>query len=173
MLNKVFAFAFLFVLFIRLPLLSAANIVIHQYSENGFEAKNLSDSSGSTANCDHSDSSDSEIENRNVNSPRPRRRRQPHQPKLPIQSVERTNASDVTDPSDELAYVDTLPEEVKLVEVTSNLWGTKFKIHGLAKTVPANLGQVTYKTSFLHLQPRQMTLVITELRDDESSAGCK
>jgi len=53
-----------------------------------------------------------------------------------------------------------------LVEVTSNIWGTKFKIHGLAKTVPANLGQVTYKTSLLHLQPRQMTLVITELRDD-------
>uniref|UniRef100_T1GL37 SOCS box domain-containing protein n=1 Tax=Megaselia scalaris TaxID=36166 RepID=T1GL37_MEGSC len=67
---------------------------------------------------------------------------------------------------DELAYVDTLPEEVKLVEVTSNIWGTKFKIHGLDKTVPANLGQVTYKTSLLHLQPRQMTLVITELRDD-------
>lgn len=52
------------------------------------------------------------------------------------------------------------------MEVTSNIWGTKFKIHGLAKTVPANLGQVTYKTSLLHLQPRQMTLVITELRDD-------
>lgn len=59
-----------------------------------------------------------------------------------------------------------LLQEVKLVEVTSNIWGTKFKMHGLAKTVPANLGQVTYKTSLLHLQPRQMTLVITELRDD-------
>lgn len=52
------------------------------------------------------------------------------------------------------------------MEVTSNIWGTKFKIHGLASSVPANLGQVTYKTSLLHLQPRQMTLVITELRDD-------
>lgn len=68
---------------------------------------------------------------------------------------------------DELAYLDTLPEHLKLVEVTSNIWGTKFKIHGLTKTsLPANLGQVTYKTSLLHLQPRQMTLVITELRDD-------
>lgn len=52
------------------------------------------------------------------------------------------------------------------MEVTSNIWGTKFKMHGLAKNVPANLGQVTYKTSLLHLQPRQMTLMITELRDD-------
>lgn len=67
---------------------------------------------------------------------------------------------------DDLSYLDTLPESVKLVQVTSNIWGTKFKIHGLAKTVPANLGQVSYKTSLLHLQPRQMTLVITELRDD-------
>lgn len=68
--------------------------------------------------------------------------------------------------SDELAYVDTLPEEVKLVEVNSNIWGTKFKIHGIAKNVPANLGQISYKTSLLHLQPRQMTVVVTELRDD-------
>lgn len=57
-------------------------------------------------------------------------------------------------------------QHVRLVEVTSNIWGTKFKIHGLANSVPANLGQVTYKTSLLHLQPRQMTLVMTELRDD-------
>ncbi|XP_043471203.1 tubby-related protein 4 isoform X1 [Leptopilina heterotoma] len=68
--------------------------------------------------------------------------------------------------TDDLAYVDTLPEHARLVEVTSNIWGTKFKIHGLADSIPANLGQVTYRTSLLHLQPRQMTLVITELRDD-------
>lgn len=70
------------------------------------------------------------------------------------------------DHDDELAYVDTLPEEVKLVEVNSNIWGTKFKIHGIAKNLPANLGQISYKTSLLHLQPRQMTVVVTELRDD-------
>ncbi|XP_014297582.1 tubby-related protein 4 [Microplitis demolitor] len=70
------------------------------------------------------------------------------------------------DESDDLTYVDTLPEDGRLVEVTSNIWGTKFKIHGLTDSVPANLGQVTYRTSLLHLQPRQMTLVMTELRDD-------
>ncbi|XP_071440315.1 tubby-related protein 4 isoform X2 [Hetaerina americana] len=74
----------------------------------------------------------------------------------------------VMDPveTDDLTYVDTLPEHARLVEVTSNIWGTKFKIHGLAPSLPANLGQVTYKTSLLHLQPRQMTLAMTELRDD-------
>lgn len=68
--------------------------------------------------------------------------------------------------TDDLTYIDTLPEHAKLVEVTSNIWGTKFKIHGLTDSVPANLGQVTYRTSLLHLQPRQMTLIMTELRDD-------
>lgn len=145
---------------------TTANNVFHQYADIGCESKSSSESSGgSTLNCDHSDSSDSEIEDRSRNSPRPRRKTS-HHSKLPNQMNERAMATTDADVNDELAYVDTLPEEVKLVEVTSNLWGTKFKIHGLAKTVPANLGQVTYKTSFLHLQPRQMTLIITELRDD-------
>lgn len=85
-------------------------------------------------------------------------------------SIEKSqNHSDAGESVDDTAnyMVDSLPEHIKLVEVTSNIWGTKFKIHGLAKsTLPSNLGQVTYKTSLLHLQPRQMTLVITELRDD-------
>ncbi|XP_047740255.1 uncharacterized protein LOC125179115, partial [Hyalella azteca] len=68
--------------------------------------------------------------------------------------------------ADDLVYLDTLPEHNRLVEVTSNIWGTKFKLHGVASSLPPNLGQVTYKTSLLHLQPRQMTLMITELRDD-------
>lgn len=66
----------------------------------------------------------------------------------------------------QLVYNDVLPEAVRLVEVTSNIWGTKFKIHGVNPALPDSLGQVTYKTSLLHLQPRQMTLLITELRDD-------
>ncbi|XP_044002628.1 tubby-related protein 4 [Aphidius gifuensis] len=78
----------------------------------------------------------------------------------------RKRRGEKTSDDNDLTYVDTLPEHAKLVEVTSNIWGTKFKIHGLTDSVPANLGQVTYRTSLLHLQPRQMTLVMTELRDD-------
>lgn len=145
-----------------------ANDECHQYVENGFEIKTYT--SMTNANYEHSDSSDSEIEVKEKSSPQTNRKqlnrsKNANQSQTNGERVYATNTN-VFDPNDDLAYVDTLPEEVKLVEVTSNLWGTKFKIHGLAKTVPSNLGQVTYKTSFLHLQPRQMTLVITELRDD-------
>lgn len=44
----------------------------------------------------------------------------------------------------------------KLVEVTSNIWGTKFKLHGVASFLPEDVGHVLYKTSLLHLQPRQV-----------------
>lgn len=49
------------------------------------------------------------------------------------------------------------------MEVTSNIWGTKFQLVGLASFMPDFLGQVVYKTSLLHLQPRQMTITLTEL----------
>ena len=49
------------------------------------------------------------------------------------------------------------------MEVTSNIWGTKFQLTGNASCLPACLGQVVYKTSLLHLQPRQMTITIGEI----------
>ena len=60
-------------------------------------------------------------------------------------------------------YVDEMPEQEKLVLVTSNIWGTKFKILGLSSWLPSQLGSINYRTSLLHLQPRQMTLSIKEL----------
>ncbi|XP_071492040.1 tubby-related protein 4-like [Diadema antillarum] len=63
-------------------------------------------------------------------------------------------------------FLDSLPEQTPLVEVTSNIWGTKFKIHGLAPFLPVNLGQINYRTSLLHLQPRQMTIALVELKPD-------
>ncbi|XP_055598071.1 tubby-related protein 4 isoform X2 [Uranotaenia lowii] len=130
--------------------------------------KSSSASSHSTSGTTgRSDSSDSDVED-GCRSPRMSRKRKARTKKRqPSQSDRSPNQnSDSTENNEDLTYLDTLPEHAKLVEVTSNIWGTKFKIHGLAKTLPANLGQVTYKTSLLHLQPRQMTLVITELRDD-------
>lgn len=63
-------------------------------------------------------------------------------------------------------YKETLPEVTNLVEVTSNIWGTKFKIYSSDNSLPPNLGQVNYRTSLLHLQPRQMTIALVELRSD-------
>ena len=54
----------------------------------------------------------------------------------------------------------------RLVEITSNIWGTKFRFTGLASFLPDDLGSVTYKTSLLHLQPRQMTVTIFELMSE-------
>ncbi|XP_052869199.1 uncharacterized protein LOC128274898 [Anopheles cruzii] len=131
--------------------------------------KSSSTSSHSTNGTNgRSDSSESDIDDE-CRSPRLDRKRKSGAPKKRVPNgTDRSpnQNSDSTENNEDLAYLDTLPEHVKLVEVTSNIWGTKFKIHGLAKTLPANLGQVTYKTSLLHLQPRQMKLVITELRDD-------
>jgi hypothetical protein len=56
-------------------------------------------------------------------------------------------------------------QQSTLAEVASNIWGTRFKITGMAPSLPSHLGQITYKTSLLHLQPRQMTLGVVDLRD--------
>lgn len=127
--------------------------------------KSSSASSHSTINTNgRTDSSDSDVEDGCKGSPRlSRKRKQRSKQRHHSDKSANDGGNEVPD---ELAYVDTLPEEVKLVEVNSNIWGTKFKIHGIAKNVPANLGQISYKTSLLHLQPRQMTVVVTELRDD-------
>lgn len=73
-------------------------------------------------------------------------------PRLPRRQRPKNNSNG------QYLYIDTLPEDARLAEVTSNIWGTKFRIHGVSGSLATNLGQVTYKTSLLHLQPRQMTL---------------
>lgn len=135
------------------------------YSES-VTTKSSSASSHSTINTNgRTDSSDSDVDDGCKGSPKLTRKRKQERKRKCVSNGEKSTTQE-HEVSDELAYVDTLPEEVKLVEVNSNIWGTKFKIHGIAKNVPANLGQISYKTSLLHLQPRQMTVVVTELRDD-------
>ncbi|CAF0867596.1 unnamed protein product [Rotaria sordida] len=48
----------------------------------------------------------------------------------------------------------------KLCTIAANIWGTRFKFYGHSNCLPEILGSVTYKTSFLHLQPRQMTVTV-------------
>ncbi|CAF1029359.1 unnamed protein product [Rotaria sp. Silwood1] len=48
----------------------------------------------------------------------------------------------------------------KLCTIAANIWGTRFKFYGHSNCLPEMLGSVTYKTSFLHLQPRQMTVTV-------------
>lgn len=147
-------------------------------SKSGSASSRSTNSAGATGRSDSSGMSEFEDGPRSPRTPRRkktkgRKRISHHGTGLGAGTSAGTTGSDRSredGAEDELAYLDTLPEEVKLVQVTSNIWGTKFKIHGL-KTVPSNLGQVTYKTSLLHLQPRQMTLVITELRDDFVAAA--
>ena len=49
-----------------------------------------------------------------------------------------------------------------LVSIKSNVWGTKFKFYG-HKYLPELIGQIVYKTSLFHLQPRQMTITLEDL----------
>ena len=44
----------------------------------------------------------------------------------------------------------------QLVEVTSNVMASKFKMQGLTDKVPADMGSIVIKTSFLHIQPRKV-----------------
>ncbi len=60
-----------------------------------------------------------------------------------------------------------------LVTINSNIWGTKFKFNG-HKNLPESIGQITYKTSLFHLQPRQMKIVIDDLSiNSENQTKCK
>ncbi|KAF7495761.1 Tubby-related protein 4 [Sarcoptes scabiei] len=61
-----------------------------------------------------------------------------------------------------------LPETERIVMITSNIWGTKFRFNSLTKKLPSYLGSITYKTSLLHLQPRQMSLKIKELNENNT-----
>ncbi|KAL4676219.1 hypothetical protein H8959_010364, partial [Pygathrix nigripes] len=136
--------------------------------------------------CNCSDSSDIELSDDWAAKKSPKISRASKSPKLPRISIEARKSPKLPRAAQELSRSPRLPlrkpsvgspsltrrefpfEDITqhnyLAQVTSNIWGTKFKIVGLAAFLPTNLGAVIYKTSLLHLQPRQMTIYLPEVR---------
>ena len=61
-------------------------------------------------------------------------------------------------------YMNILPEDRKLVEVSSNIWGTKFKIIGTHfETLPTYLGQVSVFCSLKKVRGFEVSSKLTFL----------
>ncbi|XP_037676538.1 tubby-related protein 4 isoform X2 [Choloepus didactylus] len=136
--------------------------------------------------CNCSDSSDIELSDDWAAKKSPKISRASKSPKLPRINIEARKSPKLSRAAQEITRSPRLPmrkpsigspsltrrefpfEDITqhsyLAQVTSNIWGTKFKIVGLAAFLPTNLGAVIYKTSLLHLQPRQMTIYLPEVR---------
>lgn len=136
--------------------------------------------------CNCSDSSDIELNDDWVGKKSPKISRGSKSPKLPRINIDPRKSPKLCRATQEISRSPRLPirkpsigspsltrrefplddivQQNYLAQVTSNIWGTKFKIVGLATFLPANLGAVIYKTSLLHLQPRQMTIYLPEVR---------
>ncbi|XP_056150881.1 tubby-related protein 4a [Lampris incognitus] len=136
--------------------------------------------------CNCSDSSDIELSDDWVGKKSPKISRGSKSPKLPRINIDPRKSPKLSRATQEISRSPRLPirkpsigspsltrrefpldditQHNYLAQVTSNIWGTKFKIVGLATFLPANLGAVIYKTSLLHLQPRQMTIYLPEVR---------
>ncbi|NWI46111.1 TULP4 protein, partial [Picathartes gymnocephalus] len=136
--------------------------------------------------CNCSDSSDIELSDDWAAKKSPKISRASKSPKLPRINIEARKSPKMSRAAQEISRSPRLPirkpsigspsltrrefpldditQHNYLAQVTSNIWGTKFKIVGLAAFLPTNLGAVIYKTSLLHLQPRQMTIYLPEVR---------
>ena len=94
-------------------------------------------STASSGSLEASDTDLTDQEDTSLYSPRLRRRRRRRRRNQPHYFGYLGN--------EEVDYLNNLPEEGRMVEITSNIWGTKFKIHGLDVSLPPLLGQVSMK----------------------------
>ena len=62
----------------------------------------------------------------------------------------------------------TLDQSWQLAEVTSNVMASKFRIQSLCDRLPSEMGAVTIKTSFLHIQPRKVVVILPQMELDDS-----
>ena len=62
----------------------------------------------------------------------------------------------------------TLDQSWQLAEVTSNVMTSKFRIQRLCDRLPSEMGVVTIKTSFLHIQPRKVVVILPQMELDDS-----
>ena len=64
--------------------------------------------------------------------------------------------------------VSTLDQSWQLAEVTSNVMASKFRIQSLCDRLPSEMGAVTIKTSFLHIQPRKVIVLLPQMEFNDS-----
>lgn len=64
--------------------------------------------------------------------------------------------------------VSSLDQSWQLAEVTSNVMASKFRIQSLCDRLPSEMGAVTIKTSFLHIQPRKVIVLLPQMELNDS-----
>ena len=91
------------------------------------------------------------------------------------ETVRHTSSSQATSPAAATGAcpipqrcVSSLDESWQLAEVTSNVMASKFRIQSLCERLPSEMGAVTIKTSFLHIQPRKVIVLLPQMELNDS-----
>ena len=74
-------------------------------------------------------------------------------------------------PQQQRPSVSSLDNSRQLVEVTSNVMASKFRIQSLCDKLPSDMASITIKTSFLHIQPRKVIVLLPQVGGGASDSG--